>query len=74
MNPQKKANCEILGDGTNPSDSAHVSKRTPLSLKKKEIENDPRYRTEFESGIDPKREAATTKARRDGQTRPLGGR
>jgi hypothetical protein len=73
MNPQKLSNVPILGDGTNPNDSAHVSKSTPLDLKVKEIKNDPRYQTEFENGIDPKREAATTKARRDGQTRPLGG-
>jgi hypothetical protein len=73
MNPQKVANCAVLGDGTSANDSAHVSKITPQQLKKREYANDPMYKTEVDSGLGPKREAATTAARRGGNVRPLDG-
>jgi hypothetical protein len=74
MNPQKCANCEVLGDGSSASDHGHVSKITPQKLKKREYANDPMYRTEVDSGLGPKREAATTKARRGpNSVRPLDG-
>lgn len=73
MNPQKKANCAVLGDGCNSADHSHVSKTTPMKTKKKEYANDPMYRTQAESDLDPKREKATTAARRGGNVRPLDG-
>jgi hypothetical protein len=66
-------NCELLGTGANLSDHAHVTRQTPLATKKKEMMNDPRYTTKAESDLDPRREAATTRARRAGNVRPLGG-
>lgn len=73
MNPHKKANCEVLGDGSNAADSAHVSMTTPMKTKRAEIMNDPQYRTNLNDGFDTKREKATTKARREGNVRPLDG-
>ena len=70
MNPQKDANCCVLGDGSNAADHSHVSVATPMSTKKKEIMGDPQYQKE---AMDPKREAAVTKARRSGNVRPLDG-
>lgn len=72
-NPTKEANCAVLGDGTGANDSAHVSRITPQQLKKREYANDPMYKTSVDSGLGPKREAAVTKARRDGNVRPLSG-
>ena len=66
-NPTKEANCKVLGDGTGSGDSDHVSMATPFQTKKKEIMNDPQYK--IMSG----REAATTRARRGGNVRPLDG-
>lgn len=68
-NPQKVANCCVLGDGSNSQDHAHVSKITPMQTKKKEIENDPQYQSD---AMSPKREKAVTKARRE-DARPLDG-
>jgi hypothetical protein len=34
-------NCGLLGTGANLSDHAHVTRQTPMAIKKKEIENDP---------------------------------
>ena len=73
MNPTKEANCCVLGDGSNAADHAHVSVTTPQKTKKKEYANDPMYKTDNNSDIDPKREAATTRARRGGNVRPLDG-
>jgi hypothetical protein len=67
---QNGNNCAVLG--TDADQATHVSKKTPLQTKRAEVMNDPKYRTKFENGIDPNREAATTKARRDGSVRPLG--
>ena len=72
-NPQKMANCSVLGDGCGSGDHAHVSQITPQKLKKREYANDPMYRTEVDSGLGPKREAATTRASRGGNVRPLDG-
>lgn len=65
-------NCRVLG--TNADEADFVKRQTPIQTKRAEIYNSPEYRTEFENGIDPEREAATTKARRFGNVRPLGGR
>jgi len=70
MNPQKIANCHVLGDGSNAADHAHVSKRTPMATKKAEIMGDPQYQSE---AIDKTREKAVTAARREGNVRPLDG-
>lgn len=70
MNPQKQANCCVLGDGSGSGDHAHVSKRTPLQTKKKEMTDDLSFKGD---AIDRDREKATTKARRGGNVRPLDG-
>ncbi len=69
---QKGNNCKVLGTCAEEAD--FVKRQTPMQTKRAEIYNSPEYRTEFENGIDPKREAATTKARRFGNVRPLGGK
>ena len=66
-NPAKCANCGVLGDGTGASDSAHVSKRTPMQTKKEQM------LSAKEAGINPVREKATTAERRGGNARPLDG-
>ena len=71
MNPQKLANCEVLGDGSGPNDSAHVVRQTPMQTKRKEIMGDPQYQA---AAMDPKREASATAARRGpNSVRPLDG-
>lgn len=72
-NPQKCANCDVLGDGTGANDSAHVTKATPMQTKKKEFANDPMYRTKAESDLNSKREESTRNLRNSGDVRPLGG-
>ena len=66
MNPQREANCQVLGDGSNAADHSHVSMTTPFKTKKKEIMNDPQYKAE---AIDKSREKAVTAARRGGNVR-----
>jgi hypothetical protein len=66
-------NCCVLGDGSKAEDHAHVSMATPLETKRKELANDPMYRTKQENGLDPKRETATREARIGGNVRPLDG-
>ena len=73
-NPKSISNVSVLGDGTNPSDSAHVTRKTPLDLKRKEFEETKQYRTDLNAGFNTKRQAATTRARRNGDVRPLGGK
>jgi hypothetical protein len=73
MNPQKNANCKILGDGSNAADSAHVSKNTPLDLKRREFKDAEKYHTDLNAGIDTKRQTATRNARSKKNVRPLGG-
>jgi hypothetical protein len=71
---QRGNNCCLLQEGNSPADHAHVKRQTPMQTKKAEIENDPMYRTEVDSGLGPRREAATTKARRGpNSVRPLDG-
>ena len=71
MKPE--SNCSVLGDGSQKGDHAHVTKSTPLDLKRREFQEAKQYRTELAPDIDSKREAATTRARRTGNVRPLGG-
>jgi hypothetical protein len=66
-------NCPVLGTGEKESDHAHVSKSTPMDLKRKELQNDPMYQTKSESDLNAKREENTRKARQEGHVRPLGG-
>jgi hypothetical protein len=65
--PRGTANCDLLQEGRNESDHSHVSKMTPLAVKKRELENDPQYQA-----IDKGREKRTTAKRqsKDG-VRPL---
>ena len=64
-------NCEVLG--TDAEKATHVKRQTPLATKRLEIMSDPRYVTDLNKGFDTDRQKATTKARRDGNVRPLGG-
>src|SRR5262249_13166119 len=74
MNSAKPTNnCSVLGTGDNPADHAHVSVTTPMKTKLKEFQNDPIYGTKFANGMDPTREKAVTRARRQGNVRPIGG-
>jgi hypothetical protein len=66
--PRGTANCEVLQEGNNPTDHAHVRKLTPLQTKMREVMNDPQYQTE---AIDPAREQRTTRLRRAKDVRPL---
>jgi hypothetical protein len=72
-NPTQISNCEVLGDGSDPGDFAHISKTTPRKTKVKEVHGDLQYRTDLNAGFDVERQKATTKARREGSVRPLGG-
>lgn len=63
-------NCNVLQEGNRPEDHSHCKKQTPLETRRREIIEDPQYQSE---ATDSEREAATTRARRDGNTRPLGG-
>ena len=69
-NPAKIANCEVLGDGTNTGDFAHIARTTPRKTKVNEIKESPQYQSE---AMGRKREKAVTKARRYGDVKPLGG-
>jgi hypothetical protein len=66
-------NCCLLQTGNDPSDHAHVSKRTPMQTKAAEYANDPRYVTKHESDLSSKREVSTRNLRNSGDVRPLGG-
>jgi hypothetical protein len=66
-------NCNVLQEGNDPSDHAHVKKQTPMQTKRAEIMSDPMYRTDLNDGLNTERQRATTRARREGNVRPLGG-
>ena len=66
----KENNCTVLQQGDNAEDHSHVKRQTPFQTRKQEIMNDPQYQSE---AMDREREKATTRARRFGNTRPLGG-
>lgn len=43
-----------LADGAtlfDPADESHVKRVTPLQTKQRELQDDPRYRTDLEAGI-----------------------
>lgn len=62
----RKANCNVLGCGDSAEHHSHVKKVTPMQTKKEQM------LSAKEVGLDPVREKATTKARRD-DARPLDG-
>ena len=64
-------NCNVLG--TSAEEATHVKHQTPMQTKRTEIMSDPMYRTDLDAGFDTTRQKSTTKARRSGNTRPLGG-
>ena len=66
--PRGTANCDVLQEGRNVSDHAHVSKATPLDTKRKEIQGDPQYQS---NAISKSREQSTTAKRRNLDVRPL---
>ena len=55
----------------NADDDSHVERSTPIALKRKELENDPRYRTEAAPDANKQREQRTTALRRKKDVRPL---
>lgn len=61
----------LLQEGNDPADFAHVSKATPLQLKMKELQNDPRYVTEAAPDTNKAREKSTSRKRWDKETKPL---
>jgi hypothetical protein len=69
-NPTKEANCRVLGDGCGVGDHDHVAMSTPMDVKRQEFKDSPRFDGK---AIDRARERATTKERRFGDVRPLGG-
>lgn len=68
IQPGEGCNCDVMGDGSNVADHAHVSKANPLDTKRKEIQGDPQYQAD---AIDPAREQRTSAKRRDKDVRPL---
>lgn len=64
--PRGTANCDVLQEGRKVSDHKHVSKMTPLAVKKRELENDPQY-----EAISKSREKDTSAKRRNKDVRPL---
>jgi hypothetical protein len=68
---QNGNNCEVLG--TSAEEATHVKQQNPLATKRAEIEADPMYRTDLNAGFNTTRQKATTRARREGNVRPLGG-
>jgi hypothetical protein len=64
-------NCNVLG--TSADEATHVTRLAPITTKRKEMMQDPKYVTNLNDGFDVERQKATTRARRDGNTRPLGG-
>lgn len=70
---KKENNCPVLGQGSNTQDHSHVKRTTPFETKRREIYNDPMYATNLNDGFNVERQKSTTRARRDGKVRPLGG-
>jgi hypothetical protein len=64
-------NCQVLG--TNADEADFVKRQTPMETKKAEIYNSPEYKTDLNAGFNGPRQRTTTKARRVGSVRPLGG-
>ena len=58
----------VLGEGRNESDHAHVLRSSPISLKRREIENDLHYQ---DKAINRTREASTSRKRADKEVKPL---
>jgi hypothetical protein len=58
----------LLQEGNKASGHAHVSKATPLDIKRKEIQGDPQYQADV---VDPAREKSTSAKRMNKDTRPL---
>jgi hypothetical protein len=65
-------NCRVLG--TNADEADFVKQASPMDTKRAEIYNSPEYKTDLNAGFSGPRQTATTKARRFGNVRPLGGR
>jgi hypothetical protein len=63
-----------LADGAklfDPADDSHVQRSTPMMVKRREIENDPRYRTEAAPDTNKQREQRTTALLRRKDVRSL---
>lgn len=61
--PRGTANCNVLGEGRDPSDFAHVSQSSPIALKRKELTSTEGYRTEIAPDINEAREKETSRKR-----------
>lgn len=60
----------VLGDGSRGAvDDAHVAEGSGIQFKRKEPQNDPRYRTKLEPGAE--RERGTGRKRADKETKPV---
>ena len=46
----------LLGEGNSDSDFAHCSTSSPMMLKRKELQDDPRYRTDLDVSINEVRQ------------------
>jgi hypothetical protein len=69
MNPQKVANCAVLGDGSNAADHAHVSKKTPIDIKRQELSDNKLTNPDEDTPMF--RETARLRAQKQGQVKPL---
>ena len=69
-----KTNCKVIQTGEKKCDHSHVKKVSPIDTKREEMENDPKYKTPFQGGIDSKRVKDTRERRAFGRVRPLGGK
>ena len=68
-----ESNCRVLGTGRKTEDFAHISKSTPLDLKRREFEESKQYRTDLAPDINQVREKAVSLAPTRGNVCPLGG-
>lgn len=63
-----------LADGAtlfDPADDSHVKSVTPLQTKQRELQDDPRYRTDLDAGINEVRQDETRRKRMDKEVKPI---
>jgi hypothetical protein len=77
-NQNLNTNCSVLQTGDKPEDHSHISHSKPITLKRQEMSEDPKYTGRYHTSarpedMDVRRERAITKSRRGGAVRPLDG-